>query len=371
METYRLSSKVSDEGNEYLIQTANDTNRGAVLTNIYVNGRLSETFSCPHPYEVKPEEVVSLVKLTHDEKKQELESLLQAYRRVQQDANGEAMNQLGVAFYYKGLYAEARSLFQGALALDSDNHQAANHLGMAELALGNIPQAIHAATVAVSKRPGFADYHHNLGEAYLAGSDSEQAAAEFEKAISINMYYSDAYLSLGMARILHAILKPDPADWPRKLSVIKDCMIKATLIYADYRCPEFESGISALEGGDLSRSLEIFKLVAQKKRERNRQESASFYLRAALFPELVSGKMIADRIEYLEAEIKKNPSYVDLQAELSRCYLEQAKIFWQKGVDQYRRTYQLSPSLAKVRLALEESEQAYEDIALTLRKISE
>jgi tetratricopeptide (TPR) repeat protein len=148
-------------------------------------------------------------------------------------------------------------------------------------------------------------------------------------------------------------------------------LIRASLIYADYRCPEFDDGLAALSAQNPTRALEIFKGVVERKRERTRQESASFYLKAALFPELVSDTMIAERISYLESEIKKNPNYVDLQAELSLCYLEQAKLLWQKGVEQYRRTHRLCPSLHKVRLALEETQKTYEEIRLTLRKINE
>ncbi len=371
METYRLSSKLNDEGNEYLIQTANDANQAVVLTNIYINGELSDTTHNPHPYEVRPEEVISLVKLTHSEKKEELENLLQALRRIQNDANPEAMYQLGMAFYHKRFYAEASSLFESAVALKSDYHQAINQLGLTELARGNTARAIESASTAVRMRPGFADYHQNLGETYLADNNCNQAVAEFEKALAINMYYSDAYLSMGMAYTLDTVLNPDRAQWTKQLTTIKDCLVKATLIYADYRCPEFDEGMRALDAHNVKRALGIFRSVVERKRERNRQEAASFYLKAALFPELVSDKVLAERIDYLEAEIQKNPNYVDLQAELSLCYLEQARLMWYKGVEQYRKTHRVSPSLQKVRFAMEEAESTYEDISITIRKITD
>jgi hypothetical protein len=77
METYRLSSKLKEKDREYLIQTANDSNVGTVATVIYVDGVLTETVNCPHPADVQPQEVLSLVKMTHNEKKQEIETLLQ------------------------------------------------------------------------------------------------------------------------------------------------------------------------------------------------------------------------------------------------------------------------------------------------------
>jgi hypothetical protein len=46
-------------------------------------------------------------------------------------------------------------------------------------------------------------------------------------------------------------------------------------------------------------------------------------------------------------------------------------MIWQKGVDQYRKTHELNPSLQKVRFAMEEAESTLEEIGITLKKITE
>jgi len=371
METYRLSSKLNEKENEYLIQTANDSSQSAVCTNVYINGTLAETSASPHPGEVKAEEVLSLVKVTHNDKKREIETLLQAYRQILSGGNSEMMYQLGTAFFFKGFYGEARNLFAGAVALQSGYHQALNYLGMTELALGHIEQAIKVSSQAVEARPAYADYHNNLGEAYLADNACQEALRQFEEAIRINMYYADAYFNLGLASILQAVLHPVHGDWMEQANRIRDYFHKASLIDDAYRSSTFEGGLTALANKELKRALNIFRDVRATKREANRQEFAAFYMRLALFPNWVSERVVGDRIKFLEAEIERNPSYVDLQAELSACYLEQARIIWQKGVDQYRRTLELNPALQKVRLALEEAECAAEDLGIILRKITE
>ena len=247
METYRLSSKLNEDQSEYLIQTINDANRGAVSTSVYVNGTLAETVNCPHPVQVKPEEVLSLVKLAHTEKKKEIETLLQTYRRVVDGGNAEMMYQLGTAFYYKGFYAEARDLFQSACGFKKDYHQAISYLGQAELALGHVGEAIAASQEAVEMRPGYADYYNNLGEALMADNASREAIQAFEKAIGINMYYSEAYFNLGLAHILDALLHPKAEDWQNRFARIKDNLHKAALIYAEYRTQAFDSGLDAVQ----------------------------------------------------------------------------------------------------------------------------
>lgn len=371
METYRLSSKLSEKQNEYLIQTANDATQGAVSTSVYINGALAEVVNCPHPNQVKAEEVLSLVKLTHNEKKKEIETLLQAYRKVSASANAEMMYQLGTAFYYKGFYGEARELFHAATLLNPGYHQAINYLGQAELALGRIREAVAAAKRSVELRPQYADYHNNLGEAYLADNACQDAIEEFEKATRINMYYSDAYFNLGLAYILDADLRPKSISWTEHQGKIKDYFHKAALIHPDYQTETFEHGLRTVQNRDLKRAIGLFKGIREARRESSRREFSAFYMKLALFPDYVSEKVIADRIQFLEMELSKNPSYVDLQAELSVCYLEQAKMIWQKGVDQYRKTHELNPSLQKVRYAMEEAESTLEDISITLKKITE
>jgi tetratricopeptide (TPR) repeat protein len=371
METYRLSSKLNEEKNEYLIQTANDANQGAVSTSVYVNGVLAETVNCPHPVQVKPEEVLSLVKVTHGDKKREVETLLQAYRQVIKSGNPEMMYQLGTAFYYKGFYGESRKLFRGAVDISPEYHQARNYLGMTELALGSIQEAKEAAAKAAEQRPGYADYHNNLGIAHLADNACREAIAEFERAISINLYYAEAYFNLGLALILEAILHPGREEWSVVSAKIRDYFHKAALIHTNYRIPQFETGLTAVTNKDLKRALDIFKGIRDAMRETNRRQFAAFYMKLALFPDLASEKAVADRIHFLESELHRNPTYVDLQAELSLCYLEQAKLIWQKGVDQYRKTHELRPSLQRVRFALEEAEKINEDLGIVVKKITE
>ena len=192
---------MKDQDREYLIQTANDSSIGNVATTTYVDGILTESINCPHPTDIRPQDVLSLVKLTHEEKKREIEALLQTYRRGIDGGDPELMFQLATAFYYKGFFQESRELCRVSLTLNSELHQTYNQLGLTELALGSVSDAISAGLEAVKRRPRFADYHNNLGESYLAGGDFRAAVVQFEEAIGINLYYADAYFNLGLTHL--------------------------------------------------------------------------------------------------------------------------------------------------------------------------
>jgi hypothetical protein len=371
METYRLSSKLKEKDREYLIQTANDSNVGAVATVIYVDGVLTETVNCPHPTDVQPQEVLSLVKLTHNEKKQEIETLLQTYRKVLDSGDPEMMYHLGTAFYYKSFYQEARELFRNALAMNSEHHQAFNQLGLTELALGNVSAAIKAATQAVTRRPRFADYHNNMGEALMAEGDVRGAIAQFEGAISVNLYYADAYLNLGIAYLQDAMNRPDALDFQAIAARVNDCLHKASLIYPGYRGPQFDAGLAEIKDRSLDRAIRILRSIRDSKKESHKQEFAGFYMKFILFPEWVSEKVIQERVSFLQQEIAKNPTYVDLQVDLAHCFLEQARMSWQKGIEHYQKSTEMNPSLTKAQSALDHVERVYQQMCGAIGRISE
>lgn len=371
METYRLNSKLRDNDKEYVIQTANDANLGLVATTVFVDGVLTETVNCPHPEDIRPQEVLSLVKATHEEKKHEIETLLQSFRRVLEANDPETMHHLGTAFYYKGFYQEARELFRAATAADSNHHQALNQLSLTELALGNVRTAIGAAQTAVTRRPRYADYRNNLGEAYLADGACRKAIMEFEEAVSINLYYADAYFNLGLAHLLQAHAESNHAALPERIARITDCFYKASLINASYQGQSFDEGLSALRARNLNQALHVFTAIRDMKKEQHRREFAGFHMKLILFPEWASEKAVNDRIEFLTAEIRKNPAYVDLQSELAQCFLEQGRIAWHKGVEQYRRAAESNPSLTGLHAAFEQAQTLYGHLCATVTTISE
>ena len=123
METYRLSSRLREGEREYLIQTSNDASQGSVATTVFVDGVQTEVVNCPHPTEITHDQMLSLVKLTHGEKKKELETLLKAYGQAVEKNDPELMFHLATAFFYRRFYNEAAELFGRVVSQTPDHHQ--------------------------------------------------------------------------------------------------------------------------------------------------------------------------------------------------------------------------------------------------------
>ena len=366
-----MNSRLVEKNREYTIQTTNDIGMGSISSEVFVNGALADATRLPHPEQAQPEEVLALVKSTHDDKKQEVETLLKSYVQAMENSNPEMMYHLGLALYYKRFFSEARDLFASAVTMKDDYHEAHNLLGQAELSLGHPGQAVKAAEAAVTARSGYADYRNNLGEAFMAAGELSKAQAEFAKAIDINLYYSDAYFNYGLALLVEAQREDKREVLPNLVTKAIDYFNKAALIYPDYRTAGYERGLQAVKGREVREGFQLLRAVRQNKKETHGTRYASYYMKHALHPQWITERIVQERIEFLQKEISKNPTYVDLYAELSRCYLEQSRMLWRKGIDQYRKTLEINPGLDELDAILDSVEDTYERIDRVVRNISE
>jgi len=355
MENYRLKSKVAINDKEYLVQTVNDASQMSVVSSLFVDGAILEVTRLPHPAEVSAEDVLTMVKTTHEEKKDELEHLLSMFRKVMSSGDADLMYHLGTAFYYKRMYSEAATLFTQVLECKKDHHQAANYLGLSLKNLGDHGGSVKALASAVELRPSFADYHNNYAEALMEAGFYRRAVEELEAALKHNIYYADAYFNLGIGYIGNAVKREDFDLYDNLVDKTIDAFNRATLVSPEYKTPQFDEAVEILKRGDLPRALTLFKAVRNSKGERNRQEFSSFYLRFLLYADRPNERVVAERIENLEKEIEKNPSYVDLHHELALCFLQQAHFYWRKGIQQFRRTLEINPRLSRARDGLEKA----------------
>jgi len=371
VESYRLSSKLSGKNREYLIQTSNDVNVGEVSTTVCIDGVPAETALSPHPPTRDNEEILSYVRAVHNEKKDEISRLLRAHRKVRSSSDSQEIFHLGVAFFYRRFFREAGELFVSVSKLNHKNHQAYNFLGMTELMLGNAERAVTAANMAVSLSPGYADYRNNLGEALLELQNFEMAIAEFEKAIEINVYYGVAYFNLGLARLSNLIASQGQDSATDQLIQIEDFFHRSSLVETNFRGQPYEEGISFLKDGKLQEALRVLKCIREEKKISDQRGQSSFQQKFLLYPDWVSPEVIDERIGFLQDDLKANPSYIDLHVELAQCYLEQARLAWEKGIRELRTTSELNPAIESVTSSLRQADNVHDDMLTILRPLME
>lgn len=370
MEGYRLKSKVAIDEREFLIQTVNDVDKNAIVSSLFVDGKVIETCDFPHPDNRAIDDIESLVKSTHEEKKTEIEHLLATFGEVLGSNNPNLMFNVGTAFYCKRLYDEALILFEAVLTRKPEHFQAGNYYGLTLVALGEFEKATKALARVVELKPEFADFHNNFGEALMENGSWRRAIEEFETALKINIYYSDAYFNLGIAYLHNAANQKNYEFQENMISNIKDSLDRAVVIAPALKTSRYGEALNLINSGEYAQALILLKAVRDIKKEKSRQEFSSHYLRFLLYSEKVNERAVADRIQYLQSILEKNPNYSDLHYELALCHLQQAQISWNNGAKHFGEAVSINNHLTKSEKSRERAEKFAEQLKETLIEIA-
>jgi tetratricopeptide (TPR) repeat protein len=105
---------------------------------------------------------------------------------------------LAVATYQRNrVWKNALTLWEDVVSKAPGNARGHNNLGLAYQTMGRLQASIQEYQTALRLIPNFAEAHYNLGNAYQVLGRFEEAIREYEKALTLNPRYASAYINLG------------------------------------------------------------------------------------------------------------------------------------------------------------------------------
>ena len=107
------------------------------------------------------------------------------------DEQIQAIAALGFLNYQQGRYDDARTLFEGLVALDSASYFGFAGLGALALAQNNLDEAEENLRAAAERNGKDPTVLANLGETLLRQSKTEEAAGFFKRALDLDPANSD------------------------------------------------------------------------------------------------------------------------------------------------------------------------------------
>ncbi|MCP4746529.1 MAG: tetratricopeptide repeat protein [Desulfobacteraceae bacterium] len=104
---------------------------------------------------------------------------------------------MGIAYFEKGDYSQARSHFNKASSLDANRWQVYNYQGQIHDIENEHGLAAQAYRKAISVKPRYGILHNNLGVSYALAGRHEQAVKAFKRAVRFNYTQVKVFNNLG------------------------------------------------------------------------------------------------------------------------------------------------------------------------------
>ena len=219
----------------------------------------------------------------------------------------EVVNQL-VNLYNQGQISTVVQQAQSITNQYQDAFIVWNILGVALKSQGKLEEAIEAYNKSISLNRNYADAFSNMGNALKAQGKLEQAIIAYNKAICLNPDYADAYSNMGV------VLKEQG-----KLVEAMEAYKKALLLKPDYANAYNNMGFALKEQGKLDEAIEAYKEALLLK-----PDYAEAYSNMG-FALKEQGKL-DEAIEAYNKSISINPDYAEVYSNLGNILHDQGKL---------------------------------------------
>ena len=350
MAEFVFNDVIRSQRGEFFLKTATNDRQQQIVSSFFRNGTLLESRTRELNPDWSSEALRARTREFHNEKKNEIQMLLQLSEKLRDSDQAEIKNLLGMAFMRRGMHEEAIVEFEEAIVLNAKLSMVYNNLGRAYLAMNRNDEAIAVLEQAVAMSPDYADFHNNLGSAYLKKEHCKKAVDQFLRATDSNPYYADAYFNLARAYVLNALTKEDFALSINCHQKVGDSIEKAAKINPSYRNEhvnqaevflkqkKYEEAYKALEAS-------LAKVVVPT----DMAFIMDFYLHVIYHSENLSSRHIWRHIRQLQEVIEKYPNYADLYNHLGVAYVIMSKFVNHKAIQQFEKAMKINPEFERAR----------------------
>jgi tetratricopeptide (TPR) repeat protein len=238
--------------------------------------------------------------------------------------NAELHNNLGLILHMTGRFEEAMMHFQKAIDVQPDQAEVYYNLGMVLKEKGRLNEAIANYEKAIHLSPSNADAYVNLGIVFREIGQIDEAIVNYRKALELNPKNIDTYVNLGIA--LREIGQLNEAIF---------CFQKALQIDADYVLALNNLGITVRERGNLDDSVAWFQKVISID---PKFDNAYFNL-GIVFHEK---RQLDKALDFFQKTIKLNPNSDDAYYNLGIVYGEKGQ--FHMAIDSYKKAINIKPT---------------------------
>jgi len=368
LSSFSFSTVIHGKHRDYVVKTTNFDSIRRIIINVNDNDRVLNTREIAYPGNLQDEELMGMVKKNHEERVETLQQLLKISGKLEQKAEVDSNQKLGMVFLNHGMGKEAAEEFSRALELDQQNAAIWNYLGLARLQEEDLPEAERCFRQALALKPNYPDLHNNLGLVLMRTEKFAEAMAEFQQALSLHQGYAEAYFNMGLCQLSQA-LDAGGLEEKAKLQMQKH-LSRAIELNAYFNNEYYKVAQNYLAKNQLNEARQA--LIEAKTSVSSQTGSEiyhEFYLRLKYGEEGVDRKATERYISKLEELLDRYPNFVDVHNDLGVAYLIQCRFLFNRAINEFKRALAINANYAKAQKNLKLAENEGKGFLILLRAI--
>lgn len=366
---FGLDSALKLASDVYHVETFAEPKHCKVISQVFKSGKILEVSEKNYDPAIAEKSLINIIQSTHNQQIDELSHLLKLAENVQKQLHAEAFNRIGVLFFNKGFYEEARKSFSAAVEADENLTDAHRNLGNVYKKLGNPDRAIAQFTRALYLAPNNADYYLDLALAYLEKDMYDEAFKELKKAININEDYADAYFNLGFLILKEKVVK-NKKPKERDINAAKLYFKNASIMDERFQEQTYYEAFRLLWDNNF---VEAFEKFAKFKDNLKKVDVHEFIADFELFSKVGNLKetkiTIEEYIDLMSSKIERYPHYADLRNALGKAYLVKVRALFNAARQQFKKALEINPDYQEAKKNIELVENELKGFILFLRAI--
>jgi tetratricopeptide (TPR) repeat protein len=366
--SFSFTTAVHGKSQDYVVKSTNFESIRRIIINLNDRDRVINSREVPYDHKLSDEELMALVKRTHEERVESLRELFKISTKLEQKSELESNQKLGVVFLHNGLGKEALEEFKRALNLDEKNASVLCNLGLAYMQDENFAEAEKTFRGAIALRPNYPDLHNNLALALMRQARFDQAREEFDAAVTLHPGYAEAHFNMALC-----VLFQPTADGKLSEAVkgeVQMHLSQAVELNSYFNNEYYKVAQSYLAKDQLAEARQA--LIEAKTSVSSQTGSEiyhEFYLRLKYGDEGVDRRATERYIAKLEEILEKNPNYVDVHNDLGVAYLIQCRFLFNRSITEFKRALDINPQYAKAQKNLKLAENEGKGFLILLRAI--
>ncbi len=345
-------------GRKFHFQTASQSNKGKIRTEIFENGRILSTAEIDFERRKGTLEqslearLRTVVESLHQEMIEEVELLFKISEKVNKLRHSPSNCKVGQLFLHHNLIEDAIRQFKIAMEHDPKSAEAHSLLGQTYLLIGDYKKAVEILSEGILLDNHFTDMHNNYGLALMMSGRYDQALEEFKQSIKLNRNYLEAHYNLAMLYIkttsTHYNDKTIP---PPSIRIQRAFEHLGQLKEAKIRV--FDTLYAKIEKLAEKQDFESISKLLEENRKRvfpgdfSRLISNTFYLKFMYGGKGLDNETIKRYEHRLNISLEENPDYADIWNNLGVIHLIQCRNLFLQALSEFNRSLELNPGFEK------------------------